>query len=642
MLAFIASIIGRQDSATSCAGEEGEETMPTFNMLPVDDAGMERVDEFLGLYRADRIPEGQWQDEMNLTADHYPMFAVRKKRSTVGGLPDGAEMIDVIRKGDALIIAYVPDPEETVFTLQIQGSTVEPLDIDYRDEAHYPYQMVSFGAYLIVLGANVWLKADQWMSGEEAEWGYIDYSETISSDVALYPCDTDGNAIEISYYYDPDDGEDHSGDTYTVGEYAADDATKTVKKYVANGDGTGGHWEKVTTYTLLLFSFSRDEIQPNDYLVFDSGSVDIGLTRASVVKLVDVPEFTEGYYYAVLDAYRSTWQLEHFTAESPLKIVRDVPDMDWVVEAQNRLWGCKYGYVDGELVNEIYASELGSFRNWRNYSGLANASYAASVGTDGKWTGAITYNSSPLFFKENCMHKVSVSASGAHQIVSYTMPGVQDGSGRSLCNVDGILYYKGVRGVYAYDGSMPVMISEALGDVQYDRASAGGANGKLYMAMRDDEGEHRLFCYSIKRGIWHQESTSDYFTRHIVPCGNSIYQIKVHEYLDLLGNDGTASETVEWYAVSGLIGYAQIEQKYVSRFDLRLMLPEGSTMDVYVEYDSDGVWHHQGHMVGRGTGSFTLPVRPRRCDHFRIKLSGSGDMKMYSFAKMLQRGSDYV
>ena len=49
---------------------------------------------------------------------------------------------------------------------------------------------------------------------------------------------------------------------------------------------------------------------------------------------------------------------------------------------------------------------LGDFRNWQCFMGLSTDSYYGNLGTDGKFTGAITHMGYPLFFKENCLHKV--------------------------------------------------------------------------------------------------------------------------------------------------------------------------------------------------------------------------------------------
>ena len=112
-------------------------------------------------------------------------------------------------------------------------------------------------------------------------------------------------------------------------------------------------------------------------------------------------------------------------AEGAVTVKRSVPDMDFVIESGNRLWGCKYGYVDGKTVNEIYASKLGDFKNWNCFMGISTDSYAASCGTDGQWTGAITHLGYPLFFKENCLHKVYGTFPSNFQIQTTTCRGVQ-------------------------------------------------------------------------------------------------------------------------------------------------------------------------------------------------------------------------
>jgi len=86
--------------------------------------------------------------------------------------------------------------------------------------------------------------------------------------------------------------------------------------------------------------------------------------------------------------------------------------MDFITESGNRLWGCKYGVADGETVNEIYCCKLGDFKNWECYQGVSTDSWRASCGTDGKWTGAATLADSPIFFKEDCFHRVYPSATG--------------------------------------------------------------------------------------------------------------------------------------------------------------------------------------------------------------------------------------
>lgn len=161
------------------------------------------------------------------------------------------------------------------------------------------------------------------------------------------------------------------------------------------------------------------------------------------------------------------------TIENQITISRKMPLMDYVTECDNRLWGCRYGLNEnGEVVNELYACKLGDFKNWNCFMGISTDSYAVSLGTDGPFTGAITHAGHPLFFKENCLHKVFGQIPANFQVQSSTCRGVQKGCSRSLSIVNEVLYYKSQHAVCAYDGSLPTEISTALGEVAYHGAVA--------------------------------------------------------------------------------------------------------------------------------------------------------------------------
>ena len=38
--------------------------------------------------------------------------------------------------------------------------------------------------------------------------------------------------------------------------------------------------------------------------------------------------------------------------------------------------------------------------------------------------------------------------------------------------------------------------------------------------------------------------------------------------------------------------------------------------------------------------SISVPIRPRRCDHLRLRVVGEGEAKIYSIAKVVEEGSD--
>ena len=107
-----------------------------------------------------------------------------------------------------------------------------------------------------------------------------------------------------------------------------------------------------------------------------------------------------------------------------------------------------------------------------------------------------------------------------------------------------------------------------------------------------------------------------------------------------LGKSGVLEDPVHWEAVSGIQTYEYYGHKYTSRYCIRMQLPVGSSISLYLQYDSDGVWHNSGTINGTGTNSFIWPVRPRRCDHLKIKLVGEGDCRIFAIYRILEQGSD--
>lgn len=327
----------------------------------------------------------------------------------------------------------------------------------------------------------------------------------------------------------------------------------------------------------------------------------------------------------------------------PVSFKRTVPNMDFVIECGNRLWGCYYGQSeDGKILNEIYASKLGDFKNWRTYQGLSTDSYAASRGSDGPWTGAIAMNNYPLFFKRNCLEKIYISASGAHQIATTKMPGVQPGSWRSMQIVDGVLFYLSDNGVMVYDGSMPDRISEDLGDIKYKNGVGGKLADSYYLSVTAQDGSCDLFHLDIGKGMWHREDglrlvqTAD--------RGDVLYWLTEDGQLMTPGtmaeqDEGLEEEDFVWEIVSGAIGYQRAEQEYLLRLIPRIKLEPGGSVRVHVMYDDNGTWQRVGCIEGNSTHSVTIPVKTRRCDHFRIKLSGIGGATLYSITREIEKGS---
>lgn len=653
--------------------------MPTYPTIKETARSQQVTDTFGGYNHNLKIPEGEFYEMENLCGDDYPLLATRKQRNTLQAF--GQNLQAMASKGDNLY--YIAGYDSTTKTCGFYAGDEKVMDLAYAGGLK---RFVSMGAYLLIWPDKVWYNTADGTHGNmekmfsAAAGTYLDHSLTSSSGpdgqeiydiyVLWYirPCSRDGkivyttganygekrvvvvDGIEYHYLNFVKPKEPKNGDAYI------DRETRTP--YIYNDISKDWSAQDVPVMWLECKGIGS-AFAPGDYIRVSG--VDPGTYSGQNVG--DNPSdgvyrevLVTGENYIVLDAYAPTDEhgIMNDTppAEGYVKAAMDIPDMSYVIEAQNRLWGCKYGTVNGKLVNEIYASALGRFDVWHKFAGVSTDSYAASVGSDGRWTGAVNYQGYPLFFKEDRMHKVYVSASGAHRIQEYTMRGVQPGGAKSLAVVNGVLFYKARDCVCAYDGSgAPTDVSEKLNLDSLSRpgttisiAAAYRDKYYLYLQMSTPPGS-RLLVLDTRRGAWYREnlpsgSITD-FTEHLgslLCAAGGIEEIAHDNQVSEL--IGTEEGNVAWSCETGLIGYSTVEQKYVSRFNIRMSLAQDAYMDVLVQYDSDGVWHNQGRIQGVGTRTFMLPVRPRRCDHFRIRLEGSGDVRIYSFAKIFEAGSD--
>lgn len=558
------------------------------------------------------IGDGEFYDMKNLCSEHYPLLSQRPKRSFDRQLNSPQALIS----RDAL--CWIDNQQ-----LYISGYSMA----EYMTAVQITSgkkQIVSMGAYLCIFPDGIYFNTEKYSDN-----GYMGHANSValgaSRKLGISLCTVDGTAITVSYT------QSNQPENATNGQYWIDTSgsVHTLKQYAA----TTSQWVSVPTVYLKLAAdgigqgFSKyDGIQLSGL----TGSEQVKALNGSHI-LYDVAES----YIVIVGLVDQTTELTSGT----IKTERKVPDMDYVTESGNRLWGCKYGVVDGETVNELYCCKLGDFKNWECYEGVATDSWRASCGTDGRWTGAATLADSPIFFKEDCFHRVYPSAQGAHQVVVQKCEGVQRGSEKSLVVVDDRLYYKSRMGVCVYTGGMPENIGSAFGNTLYYEAVAGGVRGKYYISMRDGENVWALFCYDTRRGIWHKEDSLH--AAEFARVDDELYCLDSEKHVDCLyGSAGQPEGAVEWMAETGMMTYGLAGKKYITRLDLRMQLPKGSSMDFWIQYDSDGQWRHSGHLDGKGLRTFLLPIRPCRCDHLQFRMTGKGEIKLYGLTRVLEAGSD--
>lgn len=338
------------------------------------------------------------------------------------------------------------------------------------------------------------------------------------------------------------------------------------------------------------------------------------------------------------------------TQAGEVRVERTCPEMDFVVEKDNRLWGCS------SADHEIYCCKLGDPTNWRAYQGVATDSYAVTVGTPGPFTGAAVSGSAVIFFKENCLHRVYGTQPSNFTVYVDNLRGVQQGCHKSAVRVNEYLYYKSVFDICVYADSEVAGISAALGTESYKNAVAGVCGSRLYLSMEDQEGAWQLLVYDTAAGVWTREDgthalgfASCLTETFMLRADGELYALLPGEYnkdFFMVGSDYTVyaqeetDEEVSWELRTGEILRELPDHKYIGKIQLYLELDPGARADVALRRDG-GAWEKVQELSGGDQRRCTLPIYPRRCDRMEIRLTGVGHARLVNWSKYVGYGSEY-
>jgi hypothetical protein len=579
---------------------------PQLKELPTT---REMVDVFRGYNHNLRISNGEFFRMENLTSDNYPVLSPRGKR---GVYAKPASPQALIAKE---VLCYVDGADfvmgEDRFTMELSTA-----------EADNPKKLVSMGAYVIILPDKKYIN-----TANTEDRGDIEATFTTEEKTTFSLCRADGSSYEVENK-GTEAPESPANSTLWL------DTSSTPHSLKQWSESTSMWVSIATTYVKIQNPGIGKQFQQYDGITI-SGLKEqpeqiAALEGAAVV-------WAKGDDYIVVVGILD----EHTEVSAKVTLKRTMPIMDYVVEANNRLWGCRYGLDDhGELVNRLYASKLGDFKNWNCFMGLSTDSYYANVGSDGYFTGAVTHLGYALFFKEHCLHKVYGSMPAEFTVQDTVCRGVQMGCDQSMAIVNEILYYKARNAVCAYDGSLPVEVSYALGNEKYYSAVAGSHSNKYYISMEDAFGNWNLFVYDTAKGLWHREDALH--ATQFASYRGEMYCVDAEDrnIITLLGSGEEDEKAVHWMAETGELGLNSPDMKYISQIILRMVMEIGATMDVYAQYDLSDEWVEVCHIRGTDMRSFSIPIRPRRCDFMRLKFEGEGMCKIYSMTKKIEQGSD--
>ncbi len=310
-----------------------------------------------------------------------------------------------------------------------------------------------------------------------------------------------------------------------------------------------------------------------------------------------------------VDGDRLVFSEECFSSgyESAAAVVREVPDLKFVCERDNRLWG-----VHGST---ICCSVLGDPCNWNVFEGLATDGFSVETATEGAFTGCGVFGSHLLFFKEQCVHKVYGVKPSQFQVQVSPIPGVMAGCERSVCSARGALYWWSREGLVAYGGGVPETVSQPLGDMPYESAAAGASGGVLHLSgLRGGAAEH--VSLSLDSGAWCRED-GHRAAAFATPADGLFW----------LGEDGVyragGGEVVQWSAHFAGFGEDGLAARTPTRLEILGDFADGTRVDAAVSCDG-GAFHTVFSRRVHGAKRLRIPAALQRGREVQVRVSGEG------------------
>lgn len=376
-------------------------------------------------------------------------------------------------------------------------------------------------------------------------------------------------------------------------------------------------------------------VSVNDYLrIYDCDESLEGWHRVCAINRADA---SNSIAFIAID-----FEGESIPTNTAMKIGRDFPSMDYMVEVENRLWGCS------SQNHELYASGLGSPFNWHRYEGISTDSYAATVGSQGDFTGAATLYSYAYFFKEGCIHKVYGSKPSEFCISQYSAKGVAGGSEGSIAYVNGGVCYHSSDGFYFFQGSTPVCISGDLRGARYHNAVAGSINNKYYVSAFEEETANSsnsvLLCYDFNTDLWAKldnvRITQFALYKGLLYGLSSQGEILCFDDGDRnLGvGESVCEDDFEWFCTLDGLLQNPYNAKYLIRLTVDIEVEKSAIFEV--SYDND-VWTRVYETRQKGRQIAAIPCSPSRCQKMKLRIRGGGSGIIYSITKTFDMGGDF-
>lgn len=324
-----------------------------------------------------------------------------------------------------------------------------------------------------------------------------------------------------------------------------------------------------------------------------------------------------------------------------------IPDMDYVTTFCGRLFGADGG--------KVYASGYNDYANWKldtaEESRDSNA-WVSATQSNTKAGGDITaitqYNGHVIVFKKDFMHEV-YNTKNPFRITDIFEVGTIDS--RTVCEVDGRLFFVSEKSVNTYTGGNPVNIGYNLGIDVFKYAVAGTDDRHYFLYCDDDTPEMRnrhLFVYDTLCNEWSERLID----KRVINFAHNT------QGMFMLCDDGliykldTEDYNHEWSFETDLItrqsssksSATSMNIKHIRKVQMMVDLADGANLKVYALYDGEPFNKDMNPIYDSNgkTGRLIVRVKLRKSAHYGVKIhvEGYGYAKLYDLELFMQQGGD--
>ena len=203
--------------------------------------------------------------------------------------------------------------------------------------------------------------------------------------------------------------------------------------------------------------------------------------------------------------------------------------------------------------------------------------------------------------------------------------------------------YLSPAGMVSWSGGIPSPIGACFGEQRFSEGMAGSDGLKYYISMKDQDGRCHLFVYDSQRGTWHREDETQ--VAGWACLGGTLYMLKENGEIWRVSGDVSEHEAAEgpvpWHVEFNDFTEGSLDAKGYGKLLIRMELEAGSRAWVELKYDSEDRWRRVfTELTAVRKRTFLLPVIPRRADHCRLRLAGTGGCVVYSIAREFYGGSE--